>query len=80
MSFYQDAISRMVGEPTIDEGLDYYLEEGYSSEQIREIEKGLMFGLDVGTYARLDYEPHHMGNLRELMLAGYDVAAFAIDY
>lgn len=80
MSFYSDAISKMVGSPTTDMGLSDYYEMGYSKEQVREIERGLMFGVDVSCYARLDYEPHQMSNLRELMLAGYDISAFCVDY
>lgn len=79
-SFFQDAISAMAGSYSTEIGIDDYYNLGYSKEQVKEIEKGLMFDLDVSAYARLDYEPHQMANMRELMLAGFDVSAFAIQY
>ena len=80
MSFYEDAIAKMVGQASTEIGIEDYYELGYSREQVHEIERGLMFGLDVSCYAKLDYEPHQMSNLRELMLAGYDVDAFCLNY
>ena len=80
MSFYDSAISKMVGSASTEIGITDYYEMGYSREQVKEIEKGLMFGLDVDCYAHLDYEPYQMANLRELMLAGYDVQAFCLNY
>ena len=81
MSIFEDAISKMSGNSmSTPNGLEDYYEMGFTPSQVSEIQKGLMFGLDVGVYAKLEYEPEHMSSIRELVLAGYDVSAFDLSY
>lgn len=80
MKGFESAISAMIGSPNMGRGLDDYYELGFSAEQVDEIQKGLIFGVDVSCYARRDYEPEQMSTVRELMIAGIDIAPFTMQY
>lgn len=72
---------KMMNNFTIETLMNMYYEEDFSHYQLREIEEGLLNGLDVSVYTHRYFLSDQMKLIRKGLEKGYDVSTYAVrDY